>query len=210
MDEGRAGSADIVNLHDALTVLARSLDTLLQGNSSQERDLVHVAHGRRASVGRGEDVHAGLEIEASSSSYVHLQEVRDLLSDGRHDLLGDVVSEHVSEEEVLDLALDGEPKGFLHTRSSDMFSTTPMMLMLVLKQKLISLRTSWRATSWGVVTMTAPSRPTSFKKVMTAMCSSEVPGGATRGWGRGSAHTIDDEVVEGSPVDVGQELLDET
>ncbi len=58
--------------------------------------------------------------------------------------------------------------------------------------------------------MTAPSRPTSFKKVMTEMCSSEVPGGATRGWGRGSAHTIDDEVVEGSPVDVGQELLDET
>ena len=37
------------------------------------------------------------------------------------------------------------------------FSTTPIILVFVFLQKLISLRTSDNETSWGVVTIMAPS-----------------------------------------------------
>jgi len=47
------------------------------------------------------------------------------------------------------------------------------------RQKLISLRTSMRDTSWGVVTMTAPSTWLALRYCAMEMCSSEVPGGAS-------------------------------
>lgn len=57
----------------------------------------------------------------------------------------------------------------------DIFSTTPKILMLTLRQKSISLRTSNRDTSWGVVTSIAPVNA-AFDKYETAeRCSSDVP-----------------------------------
>mmetsp|Transcript_15044 Transcript_15044/g.38482 ORF Transcript_15044/g.38482 Transcript_15044/m.38482 type:complete len:284 (+) Transcript_15044:430-1281(+) len=63
-----------------------------------------------------------------------------------------------------------------HTKP-DMFSTTPRIGVPDFLQKLISLRTSTRETSWGVVTMTAPSMLQVFKNCTKEMCSSLVPGG---------------------------------
>ena len=60
-----------------------------------------------------------------------------------------------------------------------MFSTTPSTRVPVFSQNLISLRTSAKATSCGVVTMTAPRRFVLAKYYMTEMCSSEVPGGVS-------------------------------
>lgn len=59
-----------------------------------------------------------------------------------------------------------------------MFSTTPTTGVLVLRQKLSSLRTSAIATSCGVLTTTAPSTPASRRYCTMLMCSSLVPGGA--------------------------------
>ena len=55
-------------------------------------------------------------------------------------------------------------------------------------QKRISFRTSESATSCGVVTMTAPSMPTSRRKFTMEMCSSEVPGGANALRGEGGGY----------------------
>ena len=78
-----------------------------------------------------------------------------------------------------------------------MFSTMPSTRRPVFLQKLISLRTSAMATSCGVVTTTAPSTPQPLRYWITDRCSSEVPGGAARGWevvvrgrGRGDAYRI--------------------
>ena len=56
-----------------------------------------------------------------------------------------------------------------------MFSITPRIGRFTFLQKLSSLRTSARATAWGVVTSTAPSGLwcRSFSRMV--MCSSEVP-----------------------------------
>src|SRR5579859_5232676 len=70
----------------------------------------------------------------------------------------------------------------------DMFSTMPRTRIPAFRQKSSSLRTSRRATSCGVVTMTAPSTPASvlpadslacLKKVEILRCSSLVPGGVS-------------------------------
>ena len=50
---------------------------------------------------------------------------------------------------------------------SPIFSTTPITGMDVLRQKLISFLTSRRATSCGVVMMTAPSMPDDFRNWWT-------------------------------------------
>ena len=46
--------------------------------------------------------------------------------------------------------------------------------LLTLRQKLISLRTSMMETSWGVVTMMAPSTLEAFNNCAIEMCSSDV------------------------------------
>ncbi|KNC26927.1 hypothetical protein FF38_10843, partial [Lucilia cuprina] len=56
------------------------------------------------------------------------------------------------------------------------FSTIPKICMPVFLQKVISLRTSSKATPCGVVTIMAPSQRTSRKHSITVICSSEVPG----------------------------------
>src|SRR5205085_7151439 len=70
----------------------------------------------------------------------------------------------------------------------DMFSTMPRTRIPAFRQKSSSLRTSRRATSCGVVTITAPSTPASvlpadslacLKKVEILRCSSLVPGGVS-------------------------------
>lgn len=56
-----------------------------------------------------------------------------------------------------------------------MFSITPRMGRFTFLQKLSSLRTSARATAWGVVTRTAPSGLWSLNFSRMVMCSSDVP-----------------------------------
>ena len=67
-----------------------------------------------------------------------------------------------------------------HTNPS-MFFTTPSIGSLILRQKFISLRMVARASSWGVVTMTAPSGLVFMRALTTVRCSSEVPGGVSAG-----------------------------
>lgn len=65
---------------------------------------------------------------------------------------------------------------FEHTKI-DIFSTTPTIGIFILRQKLISFRTSNKDTSAGVVTRTAPKLPTVLHKYVAAeRCSSDVPG----------------------------------
>ena len=59
------------------------------------------------------------------------------------------------------------------TRDFTLYSTC-IYDMLTLRQKLISLRTSMMETSWGVVTMIAPSTLEAFKNCAIEMCSSDV------------------------------------
>ena len=66
-----------------------------------------------------------------------------------------------------------------------MFSTIPMMFNFILRQKLISLQMVAMATSWGVVTRTAPSGLELISVFTTARCSSEVPGGVCVDEGQG-------------------------
>ena len=58
---------------------------------------------------------------------------------------------------------------------------------LTLRQKLISLRTSMMDTSWGVVTIMAPSTLEAFRNCAIEMCSSDVlqqGGQLAAGWCR--------------------------
>lgn len=58
----------------------------------------------------------------------------------------------------------------------DIFSITPTIGIFILRQKLISFRTSSKDTSAGVVTRTAPKFPTVLHKYVVAdKCSSDVP-----------------------------------
>lgn len=66
-----------------------------------------------------------------------------------------------------------------------MFSTIPMMFSFILRQKLISLQMVAIATSWGVVTRTAPSGLEFISVFTTARCSSDVPGGVCVDKGQG-------------------------
>ena len=66
-----------------------------------------------------------------------------------------------------------------------MFSTIPMMFSFILRQKLISLQMVAIATSWGVVTRTAPSGLEFISVFTTARCSSDVPGGVCVDEGQG-------------------------
>ena len=52
-------------------------------------------------------------------------------------------------------------------------------MLLTFLQKLTSFRTSMMATSWGVVTMTAPSTSAPFRNCAMEICSSDVPGGVS-------------------------------
>ena len=56
-----------------------------------------------------------------------------------------------------------------------MFSTTPRTGVASFRQKVMHLRTSAMATSWGVVTMTAPSASAMSWQMLSG--SSPVPGG---------------------------------
>ena len=60
-----------------------------------------------------------------------------------------------------------------------MFSTMPNTFTSNLRQKSSSLRIVAKATSWGVVTTTAPSGLTFFSALTTVRCSSDVPGGVS-------------------------------
>ena len=62
-----------------------------------------------------------------------------------------------------------------------MFSTTPNTLTPIFRQKFTSFRTVAKATSWGVVTMMAPSGLTFFRSLTIVICSSLVPGGVSVG-----------------------------
>lgn len=62
------------------------------------------------------------------------------------------------------------------------FSAIPRTFTFILLQKLSSLRMVASATSWGVVTTTAPSGLTFFKAFTTVRCSSDVPGGVSKVW----------------------------
>lgn len=66
--------------------------------------------------------------------------------------------------------------GALRQTKPDMFSTRPRTRIPALRQKSISLRTSSRDTSCGVVTTTAPSTADSLRSELTDRCSSDVPG----------------------------------
>lgn len=59
------------------------------------------------------------------------------------------------------------------------FSTTPRTRTWTFLQKLISFLTSNKATSCGVVTITAPSMPVALKYWTIDKCSSDVPGGVS-------------------------------
>ena len=61
------------------------------------------------------------------------------------------------------------------------FSTIPSTFTSILRQKLSSLLMVASATSWGVVTTTAPSGLTFFNALTTVRCSSDVPGGVSAG-----------------------------
>lgn len=68
---------------------------------------------------------------------------------------------------------------FEHTKI-DIFSMTPTIGIFILRQKLISFRTSNSDTSAGVVTKTAPKFPIVLHKYVVAdKCSSLVPGGVS-------------------------------
>lgn len=61
-----------------------------------------------------------------------------------------------------------------------MFSTTPTILIKDLSQNVISFLTSDKATSWGVVTIIAPSSVLEELTDSTiVICSSDVPGGVS-------------------------------
>jgi hypothetical protein len=60
----------------------------------------------------------------------------------------------------------------------DMFSTTPIIGISVLMQKLISFLTSNSDISCGVVTTIAPFIFVFFRYCIIDRCSSDVPGGA--------------------------------
>ena len=55
----------------------------------------------------------------------------------------------------------------------------PRTLTSILRQKLSSLRMVANATSWGVVTTTAPSGRAFLSALTTVRCSSDVPGGVS-------------------------------
>lgn len=76
-------------------------------------------------------------------------------------------------------------------------------------QNRISLRTSESETSCGVVTRMLPSIPESRRKFTIEMCSSEVPGGAERKI-KGEKHTVDYQVIQLAPINLAEELLDES
>ena len=57
------------------------------------------------------------------------------------------------------------------------FSTIPIMVRFIFLQKSISFLIVAKATSWGVVTMMAPSGHEFINPFTTVMCSSDVPGG---------------------------------